>query len=265
MSQSFLEKVVEKTRSAIEKPEVNTEALKERAWQVRQAVPGGRLLNALAPKARPNIIAEIKRSSPSKGVINDSIDVRKLARDYESGGAAAISVLTESEYFGGSIDDLKAVRSVVDLPILRKDFIVEEYQMYEAADAGADAVLLIVAALNEQELNDLLRLVHDLNMDALVEVHSANEIRIAAAAGAGIIGINNRDLHSLEVSLDVSRKLIHERPPGTLMVAESGLSTKAEIDELHELGFDGFLIGETLMRSADPAAALNKLILGVSA
>jgi len=265
MSQSFLEKMVGKTRNTIEKRDMDIDALRERVCQARQGVPGGRLLDALARKEWPNIIAEIKRSSPSKGVINGSIDVLKLARDYESGGAAAISVLTESEYFGGSIDDLKAVRSVVDLPILRKDFIVEEYQIYEAADAGADAVLLIVAALNEQELNDLLRLVHDLNMDALVEVHSANEIRIAAAAGAGIVGINNRDLHSLEVSLDVSRKLIHERPPGTLMVAESGLSTKAEIDELHELGFDGFLIGETLMRSTHPAAALNELIEGVSA
>jgi len=263
---TFLETIVKKTRADLEaiKRDADIDALRERVWRVRKTTIGGLLSDALGQTDRLNIIAEIKRSSPSKGVINDSIDVRKLARDYESGGAAAISVLTENDYFGGSIDDLKAVRKTVDLPILRKDFIVDEYQIYEAAEAGADAVLLIVAALSEQDLEVFLRSVQGLNMDVLVEVHTANEMKIAADAGAKMIGINNRDLRSLEVSLDISRKLIHERPDHILLIAESGLSTKAEIDELRGLGFDGFLIGETLMRSLDPSAALRELIEGVA-
>jgi indole-3-glycerol phosphate synthase len=251
MSPTFLEKIVEKTRSKIDviKHDVDIDELRERACGVRQTIHGGRFRNALGQKGRPNIIAEIKRASPSKGAISDSVDIKKLALDYEAGGAAAISVLTEREYFGGSLDDLRTVRAAVGLPILRKDFIVDEYQIYEAADAGADAVLLIVAALGENRLTDLLRLVRELNLDALVEVHTPDEMKVAAAAGAELIGINNRDLHSLEVSLDVSRKLIGHRPAGALMITESGLSNRIEIDELKDLGFDGFLIGETLMRA----------------
>jgi indole-3-glycerol phosphate synthase len=196
-----------------------------------------------------NIIAEIKRASPSKGVINDAIDVRQVARSYAERGAAAISVLTEEDFFRGSLDDLRAVRATVDLPVLRKDFTIDEYQVYESAAAGADAILLIVAALNEDVLRRFQAIAEDeLGMDAIVEVHSAEELEIAARIGANIIGVNNRNLKTFEVSLDASRELIAKRPSNALMIAESGLSSRAEIDELRELGFDGFLIGETVMR-----------------
>ena len=216
--------------------------------------------SALLRTDRTNIIAEIKRASPSKGVINSEIDVRSLATSYETGGAAAISVLTEGEYFGGSLDDLRMVAETVNIPILRKDFIIEDYQVYEAAAAAADAVLLIVAALSQRELQKLMRIAeYELGMDTLVEIHTADELAIAKNAGAGIIGVNNRDLRSLEVSLDVSRRLIASRPNNTIMVAESGIAGRSEIVELSGLGFDAFLIGETLMRSDDVANELRVL------
>ena len=262
MNMTFLETIVVETRERVDLLKASSDviALKDTASAVRSNAENNRLRSALSPRERPNIIAEIKRASPSKGVINDQVDVARLARDYESGGAAAISVLTESVYFGGSMDDLSSVRATVDLPILCKDFIVDEFQVYEAALAGADAILLIVAALSEEDLKDLLRVVRELKMDALVEVHTANEMGIAAALDADIIGINNRDLLSLEVSLDVSRALINNRPPDTLIVAESGLSSPKEIEELRRMGFNGFLIGEALMRSADPAGLLQNLV-----
>ena len=260
MSETFLEKIVAKTRENVErqKLEVDLDALRVRALETRAHTKSRRLRSALSREGETNIIAEIKRASPSKGVINAEVDVAALAKQFETGGAAAISVLTESEYFRGSIDDLLAARAVVDLPILRKDFTVDEFQIYEAAAAGADAVLLIVAALNESELRRFLRLVQDeLGMDALVEVHDREELDTAVRIGANIVGVNNRNLHSLEVSLDVSRRLIGDRPEHILMVAESGISIRDEIDELKKLGFDGFLIGETLMRTADAAGTLG--------
>lgn len=263
MSETFLEKIVAKMldKVARQKRGADIEALRCRAVEVRSAADPHRLQEALSRKDRTNIIAEIKRASPSKGVINANIDVSQLARQYELGGAAAISVLTENEYFGGLLDDLRAVRATVDLPILRKDFIVDEFQIFEAAAAGADAVLLIVAALTEENLKNFLRLVHDeLQMDALVEVHTREELETAGLIGANIVGINNRDLHSLDVSLDVSRRLIEYRPDNALIVTESGISSRDEIDELRQLGFDGFLIGETLMRTSDAEQTLGAWI-----
>lgn len=262
MTETFLEKIVAETRSrvAYDRLKCGVEALRAGALEVRSHSAPHRLRAALDRRDRINIIAEIKRASPSKGVINDTIDVAATAKSYASGGSAAISVLTEGQYFGGSLADLKTARAAVDIPLLRKDFIVDAIQIYEAAAAGADAVLLIVAALSTRELNELLTLVRDeLAMDALVEVHTAAELAAAAAAGADIIGVNNRDLHSLAVSLDVSRGLINERPDGALMIAESGITTRGEIDELRGLGFDGFLIGETLMRSGDLGGTLRSL------
>jgi indole-3-glycerol phosphate synthase len=218
-----------------------------------------RLTHTQASRLRSDtrIIAEIKRASPSKGVINDRIDVAEVARDYAAGGAAAISVLTEEDFFKGSLDDLRFVKAAVDLPVLRKDFTIEEYQIYEAAAAGADAILLIVTALDEDELLRLRTLAEDeLGMDAIVEVHSAEELEIADRIGAKMIGVNNRNLNTFDVSLDVSRELIKHRPEGVLMIAESGLTTRAEIDELRSLGFDGFLIGEALMRQPHVLASL---------
>lgn len=204
-----------------------------------------------------HIVAEIKRASPSKGVINNQIDVAAVAKYYAANGAAAISVLTEEDFFKGSLDDLRTVKAAVDLPVLRKDFTIDVYQIYESAAACADAILLIVAALTEEDLMRFRQIAEDeLHMDTIVEVHSADELEIARRIGAKIIGVNNRNLKTFEVSLDVSRELIARRPIDTLMIAESGLSTREEIEELRELGFDGFLIGETLMRQPQMLAAL---------
>jgi indole-3-glycerol phosphate synthase len=260
MSQTFLQIVIEKTRAKVArmKNDVDIDDLRRSATQVRSGAEPFRLQKALRRRSAINIIAEVKRASPSKGIINADIDIKELARSYEQGGAAAISVLTEEKYFHGSMDDLRNVRSAVEIPLLRKDFIVDEIQILEAAIAGADAVLLIVAALPTDDLASLLEITRELGMDALVEIHSGDEMVEAARHGPAIIGVNNRNLHSLEVSLEVSRRSIANRPGGALMVAESGISNRDDIDMLHELGFDGFLIGEALMRDEDPRRTLKE-------
>jgi indole-3-glycerol phosphate synthase len=237
-----------------------------KAQSRRSAIPGRRpehlLRKALESSEGINIIAEIKRASPSKGVINDRIDVAELARTYELGGASAISVLTEEDRFQGSLDDLKTARRAVSIPLLRKDFIFDGFQIYEAQEAGADVILLIVAMLGDEDLLRLYRLAEEeLGLDALVEVHTLEELERAKRIGAKIIGINNRDLHSFRVSLDVSRELIKHAPENSLMIAESGLQTKEDLLELKKLGFKGFLIGETLMRSDNAEEELRKLTI----
>jgi indole-3-glycerol phosphate synthase len=207
-----------------------------------------------------NIIAEFKRRSPSKGVIRADADLKQIVNSYHAGGAAAISVLTEEDYFSGSLDDLRAVKKLVELPVLRKDFVFDEYQVYESAAAGADAVLLIVAALDDETLSRLRRLIEDdLGMDALVEVHTRKEMQRAVACGANVIGVNNRNLHTFEVSLDTSLSLAKEAPARTVLISESGLKTSTDVARLREAGYRGFLIGESLMRSENPAAALRDL------
>ncbi len=207
-----------------------------------------------------NIIAEFKRRSPSKGMIREGANASDVARAYQAGGAVAMSVLTEEDYFAGSLDDLREVKSTVELPVLRKDFIVDEYQVYESAAAGADAILLIVAVLDDESLSQLRRLAEDeLGMDALVEVHTSDEMRRAAACGAKLIGVNNRDLRTFAVSLETSLSLAREVPSEALLVSESGLNNTIDLQRLYEAGYRGFLIGETLMRAGDPAAALRSL------
>jgi indole-3-glycerol phosphate synthase len=206
------------------------------------------------------IIAEFKRRSPSAGLIRGDVSAAEVARRYERGGACAISVLTDQN-FGGSICDLGAVRASTALPILRKDFIIDPIQIYEAASHGADAVLLIVAALDDAPLAELRELAEDqLRLDALVEVHTSEELRRAVAVGASIIGINNRDLRTFQVSLETSERLIAEVPPDRVTISESGLHDPQSLRRLHLLGFDGFLIGEMLMRANDPEAALRELL-----
>lgn len=225
-------------------------AAKERGHRLRAALGGEGI----------NIIAEFKRRSPSKGVIRADANVIEIARGYEAGGAAAMSVLTEEDYFGGSLDDLRAVKSAVQLPVLRKDFVFDEYQVYESAAAGADAVLLIVAALDDETLSRLRQLAEDdLGMDALVEVHTSEEMKRAVASGATLIGVNNRDLRTFEVSLDTSLALAREAPPGALLVSESGLKNTDDLERLFEAGYRGFLIGELFMSARDPEQALRKL------
>jgi len=259
MTGTFLEKIVAKTREKVERTRSlgYADTIKRRAEKTRTSKAANRLHSALSRRDRTNIIAEIKRASPSKGVINADINVAGVARAYASGGAAAISVLTENEYFGGDLTDLVLAAKTVDIPVLRKDFTVDSYQIYEAAAAGADAILLIVAALSEAELIEFAGIADSLGMDSLIEVHTSDELETAKKIGSTIIGINNRNLQTLEVSLDASRQLITEKPDDVLMIAESGLSTKAEIDELKALGFDGFLIGETLMRTENAIETLG--------
>jgi indole-3-glycerol phosphate synthase len=263
MKGTFLNTVVAETRERVAraKSDNNFTAFRRKAEAARQHREEHRFREALAVPDRINIIAEFKRASPSRGVINDRVDPAAQARGYVAGGAAALSVLTEPEYFQGSMADLLKMRGAVETPILRKDFIVDEYQIVGAAAAGADAVLLIVAALPDAELSNLRRIAEDdLGMDALVEVHEITELERATDAGATLIGVNNRDLRTLEVSLDVSRQLIEHKPTNFLMIAESGLSTRDEIDELRGRGFDGFLIGGSLMEATDPERALRSLI-----
>jgi indole-3-glycerol phosphate synthase len=216
---------------------------------------------SLSDEKSIKIIAEFKRASPSKGDINGEADPVAIARAYEAGGAAAISVLTEEDKFLGSPADLSAVRAATHLPVLRKDFIFAVEQVYETALMGADALLLIVAALDDATLISLRALTEDeLGLDALVEVHTAEEMRRARNCRARIIGVNNRDLHTFRVSLDTSVALAALAPPGVTLISESGLQTSADLRRLREVGYGGFLIGENLMRAADPAAALRSLL-----
>jgi indole-3-glycerol phosphate synthase len=209
-----------------------------------------------------NVIAEIKQRSPSKGLICDDFDPVRIAKSYASGGAAALSVLCEEDFFGGSLGHLQAIRSQVGLPLLRKDFIFDEYQVYESVSAGADAVLLIVAILEEDLLARLIRLAGELGLDALVEVHSADEMKRAAGCGASIIGVNNRDLTTFKVDLDTSIQIAPLAPVGAILVSESGINTGSDVRRLKSAGFKGFLVGEHLIRASDPGEALRQLIKG---
>jgi indole-3-glycerol phosphate synthase len=235
---------------------VTTEQLRSTALAVRGNSKSHALREALRADA-VNIIAEFKRRSPSKGTIRENADAATIARSYQSAGAAAISVLTEENFFAGSLDDLRAVRDVVSLPLLRKDFIFDEYQVYESAAVGADALLLIVASLDDEILARLLRLTEEeLRMDALVEVHTKEEMVRAIALGAQLIGVNNRDLRTFNVSVETSLELAQFAPSDVVLVSESGLSPDG-VAELRAAGYRGFLVGEHLMRAADPALELR--------
>jgi len=242
--------------------DASANGLRDDALEIRkQAVPH-RLSHALTSASpRLKIIAEFKRRSPSAGIIRDDHSAEEVARSYERGGASAISVLTDEAYFGGSIADLRAVRATTHLPVLRKDFIIDQIQIYEAAVAGADAVLLIVAALDDRSLSDLREVAEDqLGLDALVEVHTSAELRRALDARANIIGVNNRNLHTFQTSLEISERLIAEAPHDRIMISESGLQNSESLHRLHKLGFDGFLVGEGLMRAAHPEKTLQRLM-----
>jgi indole-3-glycerol phosphate synthase len=258
---NVLSEIIAKKRERLSdaKRLVSLEELQREAMTKRQSSVPHALRCALTVDGI-NIIAEFKRRSPSKGVIREGADLVSMVRSYEAGDAAAISVLTEEDYFDGTLDDLRAVKRSVALPVLRKDFVFEEYQVYESAAAGADAVLLIVAALEDRELETLRRVVEDvLEMDALVEVHNSEEMERAANCGATLIGVNNRDLRTFEVSLETSLKLASVAPRDALLVSESGLNDAADLRRLRERGFHGFLIGESLMRTVDPEAAVREL------
>ena len=248
-------------RVASAKEVVPPEEIRRLASEMRSKARPHALINALRSDGI-NIIAEFKRRSPSKGTIRADANLVEMVQCYEAGGAAAISVLTEEDYFDGSLDDLRHVKATISLPVLRKDFVFEQYQVYESAAAGADAILLIVAALNDETLSHLRRLAEEeLRLDALVEVHTSEELKRAVACGAKLIGVNNRDLRTFEVSLDTSLSLASQMPSESVAISESGLHSSSDLQRLHEAGYRGFLIGETLMCAGNPEEALRKLLI----
>jgi indole-3-glycerol phosphate synthase len=231
------------------------------AKRAEAATPRGAAFEAaVAHEGRVNVIAECKRRSPSKGVLTPSYDPIALASAYERGGAAAISVLTEPTFFDGALEHLAAVRRKVTVPLLRKDFIVDEYQLHEARVNGADAVLLIVAALAQPELVALQRKARELGLAALVEVHEDDEVRRAVDAGARLVGVNNRNLRTLAVDVEASHRLAGLIPAGVVAISESGLQSRSDLERLRDDGYRAFLIGERFMVDADPARAIGELI-----
>jgi len=258
---SVLQEIVARKRECLAsaKQSVPLERIREIARAKRSGKSSHRLAEALKCDGI-NIIAEFKRKSPSKGVIRADIDARSMARNYQAGGAVAISVLTEENYFSGSLEDLRAIKSDVHLPILRKDFLFDEYQIYESAAAGAHAILLIVASLDDKQLSELRQLAEDeLGLDALVEVHDEREMERATESGAVLIGVNNRNLHTFEVTLHTSLQLLSKAPANATLVSESGLHHANDLSMLHKVGYRGFLIGESLMRAENAAEALRDL------
>ncbi len=229
---------------------------------VRQAPPVRPFAAAIAQPGRANVIAEHKRRSPSRGAIREDLAPADVARRYEAAGAAAISVLTDEPFFGGRMAHLEEVRGATALPVLRKDFVLDPWQVWEARAAGADAVLLIVAALTDAELGGLLAVAREAGVDALVEVHDRAELDRALRAGSRIVGVNNRDLKTLAVSLETALALAPAIPDDVVAVAESGVRTGADLRRLRSAGFDAFLVGEHLMAAPDPGEALRQLIAG---
>lgn len=246
---------------------VEVEALRARAAELRRtaegAPPARRFADAVRRPDEVTVIAEYKRRSPSAGNIAEGRLPEQVARAYEQGGAAALSVLTDETYFGGSLDDLRAARAATTLPVLRKDFVADALQVWEARAAGADAVLLIVRMLDDARLRDHVALAAELGFAALVEVHDATELERALAAGAGLVGINNRDLDTFGTDLDVALTLAHRVPEDVVLVAESGIRSGADVARLGEAGVDAVLVGESLMRAPDIRVAVRDLVGGV--
>jgi indole-3-glycerol phosphate synthase len=231
-------------------------------WEKAAAdrVPTRRGFRAALAAGAPAIIAEVKKASPSKGVLTHDFDPARIASAYELGGAAAVSVLTDERFFQGGLADLEAARASISLPVLRKDFTIAESQIVQAAAHGADAILLIAAILTGRELRDLREAAERYRMSALVEVHNRTELDAAIDSGADLIGVNNRDLTTFQVSLDTSLELAAHMPPGALLVSESGIHGPEDIARLRAAGYSAFLVGEHLMKSGDPAAALKRLV-----
>jgi indole-3-glycerol phosphate synthase len=266
MMVNILSEILSRKREVVARLQADpaTRGLRERALAIRAKATPHALLRALQLNSGwANIIAEFKRRSPSAGTIRTDLTATDIATCYERGGACAISVLTDEEYFGGSILDLRAIRAKTAIPLLRKDFLIDEIQIYESAAVGADAVLLIAAALGDATLTKLRATAEEeLGLDALVEVHTSEELNRAVRAGAKLIGVNNRDLRTFRTSLETSERLIADAPRDRIMISESGLQDPKSLCQLGALGFRGFLIGEALMRARDPEAALRNFVAG---
>ena len=255
----ILARIVARKREELAAPRTPLQTLEKRA---NQALADRRDFREALRKCQPAIIAEMKKASPSRGVLSHSFDPACLAREYELGGAAALSVLTDQSFFQGSLEDLRAARGAASLPVLRKDFTVDEYHVVEAAAHGADAILLIAAILDDRQLRELRELAARYRMAALVEVHTEAELERALAAGADMIGVNNRDLKTFAVALETALRIAPGIPVGVVRVAESGIHSAADIRRLRDAGFDAFLVGEHLMQSAEPAESLRGLMSG---
>jgi indole-3-glycerol phosphate synthase len=228
--------------------------------RAEQSVSTRRDFFAALTAQTPAVIAEIKKASPSKGLLAADFDPPAIARSYEQGGAAALSVLTDEKHFQGSLSDLEFARAAVRLPVLRKDFTIDPYHVHQAAAHGADAILLIAAILSERQMRDFRELADHYRMAALVEVHDEEELQPAIASGARIIGVNNRNLRTFEVDLGTALRLAGKIPAGVVRVAESGIHSSADVQTLRAAGYHAFLVGEHLMKSGDPASALRALI-----
>lgn len=255
---SVLERILRGTREEVER---RKQRMPLGSLEESLTAPAGarRSLHEALTASGMAVIAEFKRRSPSAGQLRRDPVVAEIVRAYERGGASALSVLTEGPHFDGSLEDLHAARQACGLPVLRKDFIVDPYQLYEARAAGADAVLLIVAALSAGELAALHGQARELELDVLVEVHDREELQSALSAGADIVGINNRDLRDFSVDVERTFRLIPELPAGVATVSESGIATAEQLRRLEEAGVQAVLVGESLMRAPDPEAALRKL------
>ena len=252
-----LDSLVEATRDAVDRRK-GERPLSELERLVDTGREGRPFAEALS-RPGTSLIAEHKRRSPSAGTIREGASCADIVRAYESGGAAAVSILTEEANFGGSLADLAEARAATELPILRKDFTVDPYQLYEAKAAGADAVLLVTGSLRAEELASLYALAGELDLDAIVEVSLPAELEVALEVDADVLGINNRDLEDFSVDLQRTFDLIADVPAGKVVVSESGIHARHQIDELEQVGVDAVLIGETLMRAPDPEAAVREL------
>jgi indole-3-glycerol phosphate synthase len=252
-----LEPILEATRERVERcrRQLSEHELEGRIELGREGRPFSEALS----RPGTSVIAEYKRRSPSAGTLREGVSVRDMTIAYERGGAATLSILTEEEHFGGSLDDLREAIAVTDLPVLRKDFTIDRYQLLEAKDAGADAVLLVVGALGPEQLAELYAGARELDLDALVEVHDQRELEAALEVDADVVGINNRDLTDFSVDVRRTFDLLADVPAGKTVVSESGIFERAQIEELELVGIDAVLVGETLMRAADPEAAVREL------
>src|SRR5215469_828178 len=251
----ILARIVDRKRSELAEAKTRRAELEKRA----EARTDFRDFRKAVQSHPPAIIAEMKKASPSKGLFSQQFDPAGIARAYEAGGAAALSVLTDRDFFQGSFDHLSAARAAAPLPVLRKDFTIDEFHVIEAAAHGADAILLIAAILDEREMRRFRELSARYQMAALVEVHDEFEVDSALASGAEMVGVNNRNLHTFNVTLETSLRLAEKIPSGVVKVAESGIHSREDVRRLQAAGFDAFLIGERLVTAADPTAALREL------
>jgi indole-3-glycerol phosphate synthase len=257
----ILKKILQQKRMEVEKAKrlLPEQALAERIAHAPAVRDFSGALRAKIAAGFPAVIAEIKKASPSKGVIRPDFDPKTLAFSYETGGAACLSVLTDEKFFQGALSDLVRARSAVSLPVLRKDFIVDSYQLLEARSVGADCVLLIVAALTESELHRFEEIALDLDMSVLVEVHDERELDVALGLRTPLIGVNNRDLRTFKTTIETSISMRTKIPDDRIMVAESGIQSHADVSRLRTTGVPAFLVGESLMRASDPGLALQHL------